>query len=298
MAGCWSGPGERSSPNGPVNYRNERDNVSNTNVSNSANTNTAANTNRNGQMTAGTGFTANLPSEFEHPSTDVGRKLLKEYGAVFITRGGATPPTKVVFRDGTEVSAFQVNLKTSSASIGGLPMLLQTAAMDRLQAAISQARSNGMSITPRGEDSAKRTYGETVGLWESRVEPALVHWVGKGRLAKEDADRIKSMSTFDQVQEVLRLEEQGIWFAKDLSKSIIYSVAPPGTSQHLSMLAFDVKEHENAEVRRILNENGWFQTVVSDLPHFTFLGVKENELPGLGLKKRSDGGRTYWVPDI
>jgi hypothetical protein len=89
-----------------------------------------------------------------------------------------------------------------------------------------------------------------------------------------------------------------MYFAKDLSKSIIYSVAPPGTSQHLSMLALDITEHDDAAVREIMARNGWHQTVVSDLPHFTYLGVPESELPALGLKKVNDGGRSYWLPSI
>jgi hypothetical protein len=64
------------------------------------------------------------------------------------------------------------------------------------------------------------------------------------------------------------------------------------------MLAFDVKEHEDPRVRALLAKHKWFQTVVSDLPHFTYLGVEETELPGLGLKKVTEGGRTFWVPDI
>jgi hypothetical protein len=97
---------------------------------------------------------------------------------------------------------------------------------------------------------------------------------------------------------VLALETKGIWFAKDLSKSIIYSVAPPGTSQHLAMLAFDVKEFAERRVREILARNGWFQTVVSDLPHFTYLGVAENDLPDLGLKRVLSGEQAFWVPGI
>jgi hypothetical protein len=100
------------------------------------------------------------------------------------------------------------------------------------------------------------------------------------------------------VPEVFTLEEQGMFFAKDLSKSIIYSVAPPGTSQHLSLLAFDVKEFDDRRIRDLLARHGWFQTVVSDLPHFTFLGVEENELPGLGLKNITSIDRSFWVPDI
>lgn len=296
LGGCWTSPRSHSADR-PVNYRNERVDFSNTNVKDLVNSNKTANSG-NDEKKERKGFSANLPDGFEQPSDDVGRKLLREYGSVFVARGGVSAPKKVVFRDQGEVTAFQGTMKTSTASIGGFSMELQAAAMDALKKAMVDARARGLSINPRGADSAKRTYDETVGLWESRVDPALVHWVGKGKLTKGDADRMKAMSTFDQVKEVLRLEEQGIWFAKDLSKSIIYSVAPPGTSQHLSLLAFDVKEHENAEVRRILNENGWFQTVASDLPHFTYLGVKESELPGLGLKEVSNSGRTFWMPDV
>ncbi|MBA3693716.1 MAG: peptidase M15, partial [Acidobacteria bacterium] len=84
----------------------------------------------------------------------------------------------------------------------------------------------------------------------------------------------------------------------DLAKSIVYSVAPPGTSQHLSMLALDVNEHDDLRVRDVLAEHGWFQTVVSDLPHFTFLGVSKNQLSKLGLKKIFDSGRFFWLPNL
>src|SRR5205085_7408816 len=126
----------------------------------------------------------------------------------------------------------------------------------------------------------------------------LEHWVSTGKLQQADAERIKSLSPFEQVPEIFKLEAQGMFFSKDLSKSIIYSVAPPGTSQHLSMLALDVSEFENSKVRDILAKHGWYQTVQSDLPHFTFLGARETELENLGLKKVTDGGRTFWLPNI
>lgn len=295
-AACWTSPTARS-PEGPVNRDNRSINFSNSNTANAVNTNRTPTANTNTEMGEKKGFAANLPADFEQPTDDVGRKLLREYGSVFVARGVAVP-LKVVFRDEPEVAAFQGTMRTSAATIGGFQLELQAAAMDALRNAIEQAKAKGLTISPRGADSAKRTYNETVGLWKSRVDPALVHWVGKGRMTKADADRLKGLSTFEQVKEVLRLEEQGIYFAKDLSKSIIYSVAPPGTSQHLSLLAFDVKEFDNPQVRTILNDNGWFQTVASDLPHFTYLGVKETELPSLGLTKITDSGRTFWVPEI
>ncbi|HEX8736765.1 MAG TPA: hypothetical protein VF721_15645, partial [Pyrinomonadaceae bacterium] len=147
-------------------------------------------------------------------------------------------------------------------------------------------------------DSARRSYTQTVELWASRVNPALTHWVGKGKISPQEAERIKALSPTAQVAEVLRLEEQGIYFSKDLSKSILYSVAAPGTSQHLSLLALDVEQFANPNVREILARHGWFQTVQSDLPHFTYLGLKETELPASGLKAVFFNGQKFWIPNL
>lgn len=256
----------------------------------------AVNTNTEKEKTL-KGFEANLPDGFAAPATSVERTLLREYGSVFVAKG-VRVPTKIVFRDQSEVAAFQAGLNTAAESIGGLRMELQSAAIDDLRKAIAEAKSEGLSITPRDADSARRSYDETVELWKSRVDPALKHWVANGKITQADAGRISALSPFEQVPEVLKLEEKGIYFARDLSKSIIYSVAPPGTSQHLSMLALDVKEFDDARVRAMLARHRWYQTVVSDLPHFTYLGADEGELSGLGLKRVSSGGRNFWVPDI
>jgi hypothetical protein len=117
-------------------------------------------------------------------------------------------------------------------------------------------------------------------------------------MTQYQANAIRALRPFEQLPEIFALEEKGIYFAKDLSKSIIYSVAPPGASQHLSLLAFDVAEFNNERVREILASYKWYQTVTSDLPHFTFLGVPERELSGLGLKRVENSGRRFWLPDV
>jgi len=244
------------------------------------------------------GFQGNLPGGFQMPEDAVGKKILKEYGALFVAKGDARPPKTVVFKNDAEVAAFQSGVEKSSENVGGTSIELQSAALNALKSAVSEAKQKSLSITPRGSDAARRSYKGTVELWASRVNPGLTHWVGKGRLAQAEADRIKALEPFEQVSEIFKLEEEGMFFAKDLSKSIMYSVAPPGTSQHLSMLALDVSENDNPKVREILARHGWFQTVVSDLPHFTYLGVTENQLAELGLKKVADGGRNFWVPGI
>ena len=97
---------------------------------------------------------------------------------------------------------------------------------------------------------------------------------------------------------VLGWESAGMNFGTNLRGPIFSSTAPPGTSQHLSLLAFDVTENGDPRVREILNRHGWHQTIVRDTPHFTFLGLPGSELPGRGLKAVYNGGRMYWVPDI
>ncbi|HKX83459.1 MAG TPA: hypothetical protein VJL58_04495 [Pyrinomonadaceae bacterium] len=245
--------------------------------------------------TAISGFYNRLPADMNLSGT-VEERLLPEYGAVFVTQ--AVPPPTIVFENEAAVSSFQDTLEIGYANIGGFDLELQKPAMNALLAAAAEASDEGLSISPRGADSARRNYLGTVELWASRVEPALDHWLAAERISAEQAANIRSLSPFGQVPEVFKLEREGIWFAKDLSKSIIYSVAPPGTSQHLSMLAFDVAEFDQPQVREILAKHGWYQTVVSDLPHFTFLGMNEGELSNSGLKQIAHLEREFWIPDI
>jgi hypothetical protein len=243
-------------------------------------------------------FSRNLPAVMTLGGDGAEALLLREYGSVFVARGGVVPPDRVKFNNSSEVEAFQNKVSIRTETIGGFEMTLQAEAMNALMSAMKDAKANDLSINPRGADSAKRSYDGTVGLWASRVEPALDHWTRNGRINRETAAAIRRLPPSEQVSEVLILETEGIWFAKDLSKSIIYSVAPPGTSQHLSMLAFDVKEFADPAVRAILSARGWHRTVASDLPHFTFLGVTEAELPALGLKQVTTPDGDFWLPDI
>lgn len=248
--------------------------------------------------TTSNSYLGNLPSGFRVPTDEVGRRIMSDYGAVYVARGGTTPPPTVMFGNESECVSWQNGVRSTRAQIGSVSIELQEPAMTALQSAITEGKAAGLSITPRGGDSARRSYEMTVELWQSRVNPALAYWTGKGRITAQEASRIKALSPAAQVPEVLRLEGQGIYFSKDFSKSILYSVAAPGTSQHLSMLALDVTEFENASVRALLAKHGWYQTVVSDLPHFTYLGVPETQLTGLGLKSVSNEGRTFWIPAL
>ena len=233
--------------------------------------------------------------------TEQERRFLTEYGAVFVT--AAVPPPTVIFRDSSEVRTFQLTLTVKSAVIGEYEIELQAPAMEALLDASARAEQQGLRISARAQDAGRRSYEDTVGLWARNVNRGIDHWIELGRLSVDRADQLKRTDPIDQVPNVLEMEDrEGLFFGTFFDKSILYSVAAPGTSQHLSLLAFDLKEYEDEVVERVLNESGWYRTVVSDLPHFTYLGHSGLSLPDLGLKQvlRRYGERDYefWVPDL
>jgi hypothetical protein len=225
------------------------------------------------------------------------KRLTDFYGAVLLARGGAVPPPGIVFADQAAVAAWQAGVPTERATIGKLTIELQTPAMQALLEARAEIKKLRRDITPRTRTAARRNYADTVRFWRYRVESGLSHWVKQGRITAKDSRRIRALAPAEQVAEILRLEADGLYFSSNRKKSILASAAPPGASQHLSMLALDIKEHDHVKIRAALARHGWFQTVVADLSHFTFLGCSEEELPALGLKKITQGQRVYWVPD-
>ena len=210
-----------------------------------------------------------------------------------------SPPPVCVFSNEDEVLRFQEAAGSMAATIGDSVIELQPAAMGALLSARAAALSVGLNITPRdGPEAARRNYADTVRLWNSRFLPALDHWREAGGLTQSQTKALRSLPIDEQVRAVLELEKEGIFFSKDFSKSVLYSIAAPGTSQHIAMLAFDANEFQDWRVREILAQQGWFQTVLSDLPHFTFLGLAEAELPARGLKRTEVSEQTFWIPDV
>jgi hypothetical protein len=229
----------------------------------------------------------------------VARRVLHDYGAMFVGAESIMPPPVCVCTSEDQVDQFQRAAGWTATNIGGATVELQPAAMAALLRARKTAAEAGLEITPRdGAEAARRSYADTVRLWNSRFLPALDHWLKAGRLTTEQVDRLQTLPINQQVAEVLELEHEGIFFSKDLSKSVLYSIAAPGTSQHMAMLAFDVNEFSDSRVREIMAAEGWFQTVLSDLPHFTYLGLNERELPGRGLKAIEVNSQKFWIPDV
>jgi hypothetical protein len=233
------------------------------------------------------------------PSDPVARRILEEYGAIYLADKKVTPPPVCVFTNEEQVTRFQDAAGSDVELFGFDEIELQPEALRKLKKAREEAQKEGLDITPRdGAEAARRSYADSVHLWNSRFEPALDYWLAQGRLTAEQVARLRSLPLSQQVAEVLELEKTGIYFSKDLSKSILYSIAAPGTSQHIAMLAFDVNEFGNPRVREIMAKHGWFQTVLSDLPHFTFLGLKEKDLPKHGLRSVVINGQVFWIPNV
>lgn len=232
-------------------------------------------------------------------NNSVALRVLHDYGAMFVGTENILPPPMCVFTSEEGVLEFQRAAGWTSAQFGDAVIELQPAAMTALLKARAAAQSEGLEISPRdGAEAARRDYADTVRLWNSRFLPALDHWTAAGRLTQAEADHLRSLPVSEQVPEVLRLEQDGIYFSKDLSKSVLYSIAAPGTSQHIAMLAFDANEFYVPRVREIMGLHGWFQTVLSDLPHFTYLGLTEGDLPNRGLKPVVVDNQKFWIPDV
>jgi hypothetical protein len=241
-----------------------------------------------------------LIKQFSKLSSPVETRLFAEYGAIFITT--AIPPPKIIFDDPRDVTEFQALLPVDRAFFGDYEIELQAKALVALVAASDEMSGRASSITARAADSGSRSYEDTARLWNRNVTRGLQHWESLGRIDANTAASILKLSPTEQVAPILNLEENKLFFGTFFDRSILYSVAAPGASQHLSKLAFDVAEFENMEVKNALASHGWFRTVPSDLPHFTFLGCREDALGDMGLQRveRFSGTQVYdfWIPDL
>ena len=226
-------------------------------------------------------------------------RVFWEYGSIFVADNDVRLPDKCIYPSSSFVEAFQAKLERKKELIGTAEIELQVIAMEHLLKAINDAGQLRLTITPlHGQIAGGRSFADTVRLWNSRYYRALDHWARRGKITSEEAAAARILPLDLQIKKVVEWEANGVYFSTNFSKSIFYSVAPPGTSQHLSLLAFDVVEADDQRVRAIMNKHGWFQTIRTDKPHFTFLGRAETELPYHGLRNIYYEGNSYWVPSV
>jgi len=227
------------------------------------------------------------------------RRVFAEYGSMFAAVSTVSIPWRCIFENSDDVANFQKTLKTRSLSVDGVAIDLQEPAINSLEKALEQAAAENLRIIPLdGAIAGRRSYFDTIALWGSRFYPALDYWTKAGKVTPEDAQAARSMLIRNQVFKIVEWESAGYYFGTSRTRSIFSSTAPPGTSQHLSLIALDLSNYSDDRVREIMAANGWYQTIINDPTHFTYLGVSESELPSRGLMLTQQGAFRFWVPRL
>ncbi|MDQ3712583.1 MAG: hypothetical protein M3388_10245 [Acidobacteriota bacterium] len=121
-----------------------------------------------------TKFERNLPADFLPAADDaMANRLLKDYGAMFVARGGAVPPPKIVFENGAECADWQNRIAVRRENFGGINVELQTAAMTALINAREELRARNLPVTARGAITTTR--------WKSGGRALFRRWIiGRG----------------------------------------------------------------------------------------------------------------------
>ncbi len=186
--------------------------------------------------------------------------LLRAYGAVFVNQDmGMKLPPKYIFANEQETQDFQATL-TMGHIDGTRDCYLQKSAAEALNKARSLQKIPLKS--GYGSGDCTRTFNTNLRFWYKYANNQVLAKVKEGKETK-----------------------------------ILGLVAPPGTSQHLWGLAIDLRVGSQ-EQRKALNQNGWFQTVENDVPHWTYVGLSEEKLPLFGFKKQAIRGITYWITPL
>lgn len=186
--------------------------------------------------------------------------LLRAYGAIFVNQEPEVKlPQKVILDNEAETQQFQSTLTMGQVD-GTRDCYLQKTAAEALNKA--RTRQNIPLKSGYGSGDCTRTYGTNLRFWQKYANNQTLARVRQGQETK-----------------------------------ILGLVAPPGTSQHLWGLAIDLRVSTPLQ-RKALNDNGWFQTVENDVPHWTYVGLTEDKLPLFGFKNQVVRGITYWVTPL
>ncbi|MFN6460448.1 MAG: D-alanyl-D-alanine carboxypeptidase family protein [Nostoc sp. DedVER02] len=186
--------------------------------------------------------------------------LLRTYGAVFVNQDvGIKLPQKNILINEQETQEFQATLTMVHVD-GTNDCYLQKSAADALNKARVQQHIPLKS--GYGSGDCTRTFNTNLRFWQKYANNQTLAKVQQGKETK-----------------------------------ILGLVAPPGTSQHLWGLAIDLRVGSK-EQRKALNENGWFQTVENDVPHWTYVGLTEDNLPLFGFNKQVVRGIIYWITPL
>jgi LAS superfamily LD-carboxypeptidase LdcB len=186
--------------------------------------------------------------------------LLRQYGAAFINISpNIKLPPKILLANDQETKSYQATLAMGAVN-SGRNCYLQKGAADALNNSIKQA--NFYLKSGSGNGDCTRSYETNLRFWQKYANNSTLEEVKKGK-----------------------------------QTAILGVVAPPGASQHLWGLAVDLRVSTQAQ-RQALNQNGWFQTVENDVPHWTYLGLAEDSLSQWGFRKKIVRGIVYWLTPL
>ncbi|WP_193196123.1 D-alanyl-D-alanine carboxypeptidase family protein [Nostoc sp. MG11] len=194
--------------------------------------------------------------------------LLRAYGAAFVNPDTEIKlPQKDIFANEQETQEFQDTLIMGQVD-GTKDCYLQKSAADALNKARSSYRGASLTLqniplkSGYGSGDCTRSFATNLRFWHKYANNQILARVQQGKETK-----------------------------------ILGLVAPPGTSQHLWGLAIDLRA-SNQRQKQALNQNGWFQTVENDIPHWTYIGLREENLSQFGFKNQVVRGITYWVTPL
>ncbi len=225
------------------------------------------------------------------PAEPVSAAILAQYGALYVSDAQLILPSNCI-PTRQELAAFSRRVVFESRNIDGIQVSFQKPALDAFLTAREAAAARGLSIRPNGTNATLRDYETTVEIWQRNLQAGInVHSAAAERRAELLSPEIRL-----SIAVVLELEKKGLLLGSGGGKSILQVAAPPGTSQHISGLAVDIVEHEDARVRQIMADNGFYQTIANDFTHFTYLGLKSDQLAAVGLAPRVIEGRPFYVP--
>jgi len=205
-----------------------------------------------------------------------------------------TRQQNVAFMSESDVEYFHSKIKLKKANDG--KCLLQTPAAIALDKAIKFAKKEKIPLTQQSNTACLRSYQDTLKLWNKRVYKNLDYYVEKREITDSLADKIKNAPIPKQVEMILQLENnRKLYFSTYRNMTILRSAAPPGTSDHITGWAFDLKEGNNPASIGVMNKFGFYQIIPDDWNHFVYLGkTLDDELKKLGLKKFKSKQFTYW----
>ena len=90
------------------------------------------------------------------PADPVARRILEEYGAIFLADKKVVPPPVCIFTNEAQVTRFQEQAKVGTEYMSYDYVELQPAAMKQLLKAREEAQKEGLDITPRDGAEAAR----------------------------------------------------------------------------------------------------------------------------------------------